>query len=316
MNTASSQREATSTTTAPDPTGVQRLLLLARDIKLSHSIFALPFALLAAFLAEAYGNQLLSAGKLTLIVVCMVLARTVAMTMNRWADRNLDGDNPRTARRAIPSGQLSSRFVLQAALISSALFIAATGGFLAFYGNVWPLILSPLVLLWLVSYSFTKRFTWLCHLFLGSALGVSPLAAAIAVNPAYLQSPAPYLLAVMVMCWVAGFDVIYALQDVETDRETGIYSMPARLGVETALWISRAMHIAALAALIAFALQSPLLGIAFDIGVGVVAALLIVEHVIVWRSKINHINMVFFTLNGVISVVLGLLGVVEVVAHV
>lgn len=318
MTHASSERSESSIDSSAveaDVAWLSRLMLLARDIKLSHSIFALPFALLAGFLAEAYSDRVLSMGKLALIVMCMVLARTVAMAMNRWADRNLDGDNPRTARRAIPSGQLSSRFVLNTALLCSALFVTAAGGFWLWYGNAWPLILSPAVLLWLISYSFTKRFTWMCHLFLGSALGVSPLAAAIAVNPAYLQSPAPYMLAIMVMCWVAGFDVIYALQDVEADRDNGIYSMPSRLGVERALWISRLLHVAALTALITFTIQSPPLGLVFDFGVGIVATLLIVEHTIVWRSKINHINMVFFTLNGIISVMLGVLGVVDVLRN-
>ena len=295
-----------------------RLVLLARDIKLSHSVFALPFALLGGLLAAAHKGELLDPALLGLIVVCMVLARTVAMTMNRWADRHLDGENPRTLRRALPSGQLDHRFMLNAAILCAVGFVAAAGGFYFLVdGNLWPLMLSPLALLWLVGYSYTKRFTWLCHLFLGVALALSPVAAAIAVAPAYLAGPAaPYALALMVLCWVAGFDIIYALQDVEVDRRTGIHSLPARLGVEPALWISRLLHLGAVAALIALCRLSAPLGVGFAIGTAAVAGLLVLEHALVWRSRTHHINIAFFAVNGVISIALGALGIVDVMRYV
>lgn len=294
-----------------------RLVILARDIKLSHSIFALPFALLAAYLAASDGGYILHRNwmALLLILVCMVLARTVAMTVNRLADSQLDAQNPRTAERAIPSGKLSFGYVLTVAILCAAGFIIAAGGFWLVGNppNRWPLILSPLVLVWLGFYSFTKRFTSLSHLFLGSALGLSPLAAVTAVNPAYLSQPAPYLLALMVICWVAGFDVIYALQDVQADRRQGLHSLPARLGVEPALWISRGLHLLALGALIATGSVTSSLGTGFAAGVVIVASLLILEHALVWGSKTHHIDMAFFTANGLISLLLGVLGIVDTV---
>lgn len=292
-----------------------KIALLARDIKISHSIFALPFALLASYLAASYRGDMLRGDELGLIVLCMVLARTVAMTMNRWADRFIDEKNPRTALRAIPSGQLTAKFVLNTAVICSILFAAAASGFYFMNGNWWPIALSPIVLVWLAGYSFTKRFTWMCHLVLGSALAISPLAAVVAIYPPYLAQPTPYLLAVMVMCWVAGFDVIYALQDVESDRDKDIYSMPANLGVEKALWVSRLLHIAAVASLAVLITASPTLGAGFTIGVSIVAALLILEHILVWHSGTHHIHMAFFTLNGLISLLLGGLGIADILTH-
>jgi 4-hydroxybenzoate polyprenyltransferase len=299
-------------TTLSHPTFLNRVTTLARDIKLSHSVFALPFALLATFLAAAHRSELPDVATLGLIVLCMVLARTAAMAMNRWADARFDADNPRTAKRAIPSGRLSSRFVLGAIVVCGLAFIAATSGFYSLRGNPWPLMLSPLVLAWLLAYSYTKRFTWMCHLFLGSALALSPLAAAIAVEPAYLGRPEPYLLFAMVMSWVAGFDILYALQDTDIDRTAGLYSIPSRLGESTALAISRLLHAISLTSLIYLAKLSPVLGTLFSVGVVIVAILLIIEHAIVWRSKTHHINIAFLTVNGVISLLLGALGIADV----
>lgn len=299
-----------------------RVALLARDIKLSHSVFALPFALLAAFLAAA-GSSTPGGERVThpapatlgLVVLCMVLARTMAMAVNRWADAGLDAANPRTARRAIPSGGLTPSFVLAAAGLCAVGFILACAGFWLHARNPWPVLLSPLVLGWLVLYSFTKRFTWLCHLVLGVALALSPLAAAIAVNPPFVGRAEPWLLFAMVATWVAGFDVLYALQDIEVDRREGLYSMPSRLGVQPALWISRGLHLASFAALIALSHVSPDLGPGFRLGVGVVGGLLILEHALVWRSSTHHIHMAFFTVNGVISLLLGGLGIFDIVTR-
>lgn len=290
----------------------RRAMFLARDIKLSHSVFALPFALLAAFLAAAHKGRLPDFTSLVLIVLCMVFARTVAMAMNRWADARLDALNPRTIGRAIPAGRLTTRFVLLTALGCAVMFIVATAGFWWLRGNVYPFVLSPFVLTWLVAYSFTKRFTALCHLFLGSALALSPLAAAVAIEPAYLVSVEPYVLAVMVMCWVAGFDIIYALQDVASDLDSGIFSLPVRLGVEPALWASRGLHLLALGALIWLGHVSPVLSGGFTAAVVLVAVLLIIEHALVWRSSTHYIHIAFLTVNGVISVLVGALGVVDV----
>jgi len=241
------------------------------------------------------------------------LARTVAMAMNRWADGRLDVLNPRTASRAIPAGRLTRRFVLFTAVGCAAAFIVATAGFWWLRGNVYPLILSPFVLVWLVAYSFTKRFTSLCHFFLGSALAISPLAAAVAIEPAYLSGIEPYVLAAMVMCWVAGFDVIYALQDVASDHKSGVLSLPVSLGIEPALWVSRGLHVLALGMLVWLGCISPILGGGFAVAVIIVAVLLIVEHVLVWRSRLHHIHIAFLTVNGVISLIVGALGIFDAV---
>ena len=292
---------------------VRRTVFLARDIKLSHSVFALPFALLAAFLAASHVDRLPDWISVVLIVLCMVLARTVAMAMNRWADGRLDALNPRTAGRAIPAGRLTSRFVLFTALGCAVAFIFATTGFWWLKGNAYPLVLSPFVLAWLVAYSFTKRFTSLCHLFLGSALALSPLAAAVAIEPAYLADVQPYVLAVMVMCWVAGFDIIYALQDIASDHGSGVFSLPVRLGIEPALWVSRGLHVLALGALVWLWRASPVLSGGFAAAVVVVAVLLIVEHALVWRARMHRIHIAFLTVNGVISLLVGAFGIFDVI---
>jgi 4-hydroxybenzoate polyprenyltransferase len=291
---------------------------LGRDIKLSHSVFAMPLALLATFLAAADGSSadrrhLPSAIAFALIVVCMVTARTVAMTVNRLVDARIDAANPRTAGRAIPSGRLSRGFVAVMALLCAAIFMAATVPFWLYWHNPWPLLLSPVALAWLCFYSYTKRFTWLCHLFLGSSLGLSPLAAALAIEPTYLARPEPYLLAGMVLCWVAGFDIIYALQDVDVDRAAGLYSMPAKLGVEPALWISRSLHAISLALLLLLGHLAPSLGGGWAAGVAIMGALLVVEHALVWLSRTRHLDVAFFTVNGAVSLILGGLGILDVV---
>lgn len=288
--------------------------VLAGDIKLSHTIFAMPYALLATFLAAGPGSgrALPSVLELLLILGCMVTARTTAMLVNRLADAKLDALNPRTARRALASGKVSQRFAVAAIVAFSVLFFACASGFYFASQNAWPLILSPLVLSWVCLYSYTKRFTWLCHLVLGTALAISPLAAGIAMRPTFLLEPVPWLLAANVTCWVAGFDILYAMQDVDVDRRLGLFSMPSRLGVEPALWVSRLLHAGSLGLLIAAHQLSPHLREGFAAGLVIVALLLLLEHVIVWRSQTRHIDMAFFTLNGIISVLVGALGVWDV----
>jgi 4-hydroxybenzoate polyprenyltransferase len=299
---------------APPRTLGTRLRLAAGDIKLAHSVFALPFAVLGAFLARPTdGAWSRFAGQLALVVVCMVCARTWAMLFNRLVDRRFDAANPRTSRRVLASGGLSPREGWVLASVSATLFVAACGGFAALFANPWPLILAVPVLAWIAFYSLTKRFTWLCHVFLGGALAVSPLAAAIAVDPAALtRTPALFFLAGMVLCWVAGFDVIYALQDTAFDRSAGLSSVPASLGTRPAIWISRGLHGAAAAMLILAARTDPRFGIVFFVAVGAVLALLIAEHVVLAKRGERGLEMAFFTLNGVISCVLGLAGVVDV----
>ncbi|MBH07430.1 MAG: 4-hydroxybenzoate octaprenyltransferase [Phycisphaeraceae bacterium] len=285
---------------------------LARDIKISHTVFALPFALLSSFLAASHRSHLPRIGEVVLVILCMVFARTIAMATNRMVDAPYDKLNPRTANRAIPTGRLGQKFAWRAVMVCSIMFTAMSGGFWLFYANPWPLALSPLVLAALYGYSFTKRFTWCCHLVLGGVLAISPLAAAIAIEPQYLTTIEPYLLAVMVACWVGGFDIIYALQDIEIDRITGTFSMPANLGTRQAMWISRILHAASIVSLAWLTRNSHILGSNFTIAVTIVAILLIIEHALVWGGKRQHIHIAFFTVNGIISLVLACLGLIDI----
>jgi 4-hydroxybenzoate polyprenyltransferase len=299
------------------------LRLMAADIKLAHSVFALPFAVLAAFMAAKNGPGPFSGGsrfggQLALIVLAMFFARTVAMLANRLLDRGIDRRNPRTAGRPLPGGKLDARSALAVLLICAALFMLVCLAFGVLYDNWWPSVLGPPILIWLAVYALFKRFTWLCHLALGSGLALSPLAAAIAIEPATVSplspafQPALWLLAAMILFWVAGFDVIYALQDIEVDAAQNLHSVPARFGLSRALWASRLMHLLASAALIAAAIADARFGLLFALGVGVVLLLLIVEHATVVRWGRQRIALAFFTLNGIISCLLGALGIIDV----
>jgi 4-hydroxybenzoate polyprenyltransferase len=304
--------------------GLRAALLLARDIKLAHSIFALPFALLAFFLAKPAGMGARRLGAtLGLVVVCMVSARTWAMLVNRLADARIDAANPRTSRRALASGAVDRGTGILAAVVSAGVFVLACGGFWLVAQNPWPCFLSAPVLAWIALYSFTKRFTALCHLVLGTALAASPLAAAIAVDPGSLsRAPSLWWTAGFVMLWVAGFDVIYAFQDKPVDESSGLNSIPAKLGIARAAWVSRFMHAGAVALLVVCWRAEPRLGWLFGVAVALVAGLLVWEHVIVAglvRTYRQHpaqpppgLNMAFFTLNGVVSCVVGGVGIFDV----
>lgn len=286
---------------------------VAKDIKLSHSIFALPFAVFGAFLARAPDTAWTTfAAQLALVVVCMVAARTWAMVINRLADRKWDAANPRTAGRLFASGRASARDGAIVAGLCAVLFVLAACGFGIGFGNWLPALLSVPVLAWIALYSFTKRFTWACHLFLGGALAASPLAAVIAVRPAYLmESPAAWWLAGMVALWVAGFDMIYALQDLAFDRDVGLRSVPARFGAAGAVWISRSLHLLALAALVLAWHSEVRLGWLTGAAVGAVGLLLLAEHLVLARRGQAGLEMAFFTLNGIVSCVLGSLGAID-----
>jgi 4-hydroxybenzoate polyprenyltransferase len=284
-----------------------RLLTFARDIKFSHTIFALPFALLSTFLAAGGTPR---AGQLLLIVLCMVTARTVAMCANRLLDAELDAKNPRTARRAIPSGRLSRPFVAAILGGCSVGFVLSTSMFGFFYRNWLPLWLSLPVLLFLVAYPMFKRFTRLCHYYLGAALGLAPVCAWIAIR-GNVEIPA-LLLAGAVLCWTAGFDIIYACQDFDSDAETGVVSVPVKLGLANALWISRATHLLALGLLVLLGWISTDLSVLYFIGVGCAGALLIVEHLLVSPRDLSKVGIAFFTMNGIISVVVGTLGICDI----
>lgn len=261
-------------------------------IKWEHSIFALPFALTGAMLAAHGWPQ---ASKLLWIVVCMVTARSAAMAFNRWADADLDASNPRTKSRALPAGLLSKHFVAGFTLVMALLFIVGAAQL-----NRLTLLLSPVALAVVLAYSYTKRFTRWSHLVLGLSLGIAPSAAWIAVRGSL--DPRIVVLTVAVLFWVAGFDLLYACQDAEHDRTTGLRSVPSSYGIAVAFYIARAMHLVMLGLLV-WLIHLFSLGSYAWIGIVVVAALLLYEHLIVSPHDMRRLNAAFFTLNGVISVV-------------
>lgn len=299
---------------------MNRVILAFSDIKIAHSVFALPFAVLGAFLAtpavgggDAGGGWSRFAGQLALVVVCMVAARTWAMLVNRIVDRRFDAENPRTAARAVASGRLAVRDAVIVAAASAVIFVGCCALFWLLFGNRWPLLLSVPTLWWIAFYSFTKRFTWLSHVFLGGALAASPLAAAIAVHPPALEdAPAIWLLSAMVLVWVAGFDILYALQDIEFDRRTGLFSIPARLGPTRAAWVSRALHVAACAILFAAWRIEPRFGAVLLVAAVLVAGLLVAEHLHLRRTGMRGLPVSFGLINGVVSCLLGLAGIVDI----
>jgi 4-hydroxybenzoate polyprenyltransferase len=271
---------------------LRNLRVTLEMIKWEHSIFALPFALTGAMLAARGWPSL---HQLLWIVVCMVTARSAAMAFNRWADAELDKANPRTASRAIPAGLLSRRFVGLFTIVMSLLFVGAAAQL-----NRLTLLLSPVALAIVLLYSYTKRVTRWSHLFLGLALGAAPAAAWIAIRGQL--DPRILVLTAAVLFWVAGFDVLYACQDMEHDRSAGLKSLPQALGLETAFWIARGMHVLMLLLLI-WLTQLFALGPVAWAGLVVVAALLLYEHLIVSPRDLRRLNAAFFTLNGVISMV-------------
>jgi 4-hydroxybenzoate polyprenyltransferase len=270
----------------------QNLKITLEMIKWEHSVFALPFALCGAMLAA---GGLPSWHQLAWIIVAMVSARSAAMAFNRLADASIDAANPRTAIRALPAGLLSPSFVTTFVLISCSVFVLAASQL-----NRMTLWLSPVALLIVLGYSYSKRFTRLSHLFLGFALGIAPAAAWIAVRGSL--DPRILLLTAAVTFWVGGFDVIYACQDYEFDRNFGLHSVPRHVGIRGALWIARLFHIFMLGLLVALIFVFALGKLAMA-GVAIVALLLAYEHSLVRHDDLSKLNAAFFTMNGVISVV-------------
>lgn len=281
---------------------VASIATYGRMVKLSHSIFAMPFALAAARIAAE--RVPVSAVQIGLVVACMVLARTSAMGFNRIADRDIDARNPRTADRELPSGQISLRAAWAFTLLSAAGFVACS----AALGRP-TLLLSPVALAVVWGYSLTKRFTALCHLFLGLGLALAPTGVWIALTSSY--GVVPLLLSVAVLTWVAGFDIVYSCQDAAFDRENGLYSLPAALGVGGALAVSAVLHVVTIGVLAALPAYVPL-GWPYGVGFLVIAAVLVYEHWIVRPNDLSRVNKAFFDLNGWVSllflvfVVLGL----------
>ncbi len=270
-----------------------RLGIVLEMIKFEHTLFALPFAFLGMLLAaEGWPSW----RTVFWIVVAMVGARSTAMGFNRLADRTIDAANPRTASRALPAGLLTPGFVLLFVLASAALLVLA-----AWQLNPLALALAPLALLILCGYSYTKRFTWASHLLLGLAISGAPLGAWIAVRGDV--APTPFLLAGAVLLWVAGFDVLYALQDLDFDCRAGLFSIPARFGTVPALWLSALFHAAMLALLALLPrVYPPGLGAWYWLGWLGCLALLAYQHWIVRPGDLSRLDAAFFTANGMLAV--------------
>lgn len=276
-------------------------------VRFSHTIFALPFAILGAVLAssEPAGWTFRRLDWLG-ILAAMVTARSAAMAFNRLADRKLDALNPRTASRHLPAGRLSVGLVAAFTVGCGLLFVASTALFLP--RNPWPILLSGPILLWLMAYSLTKRVTSLAHFWLGISLGLAPVAAWIAIRGGIAWPPV--WLGLAVLFWVAGFDLIYACQDAEFDRSAGLRSIPARLGVRGALRLAAVCHLLTLLAFVGLG-YSYSMGWIYGIGLALVAALLVYEHALVRPDDLSRVNEAFFHVNAVISMGLLIAGTLD-----
>lgn len=275
-------------------TVIKNTRLTLEMIKIEHTLFALPFAFLGAVLAA---NGLPSLRQILWIIVAMVGARSTAMAFNRIADRHFDARNPRTANRALPAGLLSVGFVWAFTIVSAAIFMLAAAML-----NRLTLLLAPVALASVLLYSLTKRWTQFSHLVLGWCLSIAPTGSWIAVR-GEIGSGVPLLLSLVVLLWTAGFDVLYACQDYDFDRSEGLRSIPARVGIARALWISRALHAGAFLALLWLYLITGLGPLAIA-GVVATGALLIYQHRLVRADDLGRLNAAFFTTNAFVSVIL------------
>jgi 4-hydroxybenzoate polyprenyltransferase len=292
-------------------------------IKFSHTIFAMPFALIGFFIGmfeyssiiPGWHYKILSPQfdwqlfftKLILVVLCMIFARSAAMAFNRYLDRSFDAKNPRTAIREIPSGIISANNALVFTVISSFLFIIAT-----YFINRVCFFLSPVALLVVLGYSYTKRFTPLCHLILGLGLSLAPIGAYLAVTAHF--SLLPILFSMTVIFWVSGFDIIYALQDEEFDKSQKLYSMPAWLGKGKALRVSELLHVVSAACVITAGLLAHF-GWLYWIGVAIFCGMLFYQHSIVKPNDLKKVNLAFMTANGIASVVFACFVIADLFFH-
>jgi 4-hydroxybenzoate polyprenyltransferase len=279
---------------------IKRIATVLEMIKFQHTLFALPFALMAMLLAArdwpVAGNRLPSLRVFALVLLAAYSARSAAMASNRIADLEQDRENPRTRMRALPAGLLTARFVWAFLLVHILVFLWA-----AFMLNWLAFALAPVALIVLLGYSYMKRVTWLTHFVLGLALGIAPVGAWIAVRGTF--DLRPMVLALAVLFWTAGFDIIYACQDYAFDVATGVFSIPARFGINRALAISAALHFGSGLALVAFAVTAGA-GVLFYASLVLAGGLLIYEHWIVSPNDLSRVNTAFFTVNGFVGLVL------------
>lgn len=274
---------------------IQKISQYLSLIKFSHTVFALPFAFIGFFLAIHSGQATFSIQKLVMVVLCMVFARSAAMGFNRYIDRTFDAKNPRTAIREIPAGVISANAALAFVIICSISFVVCT-----FFINKICLYLSPVALVVVLGYSYTKRFTPLCHLILGLGLSLAPIGAYLALTAHFAF--VPLLFSVLVFLWVSGFDIMFALQDEDFDRSQGLRSIPVLLGTKNALRLSEVLHaFAAIVVMACFYFGG--FHWLFAIGAAVFIGLLVYQHSIVKPNDLSRVNLAFGTVNGIASVV-------------
>jgi len=271
-------------------------------VKFSHTIFAMPFALIGFFLAIRYFEYTFDWNSLILVILSMVFARNSAMAFNRFIDRNFDAKNPRTQQREIPAGKIKTNYALWFVIINSALFFATT-----FFINQLCFLLSPIALIVILGYSLTKRFTALCHLVLGVGLSLAPIGAFLAVSGKF--EILPILFSIVVLFWVSGFDIIYALQDETFDKSENLKSIPVYLGKKNALIFSRILH--SISGIFVLIIGTYNLGNIYWIGALFFISLLMYQHAIVRHDNLSRVNLAFMTTNGVASVIFAIITILS-----
>ncbi len=274
-------------------------------VKFSHTLFALPFALVGFTYALVSTHISFSWSIFLFILLDMVFARNAAMAFNRWADANIDKENPRTAIREIPAGKISKNNALIFVVLNSIAFFITT-----YFINPLCFLLAPLVLFIILGYSYTKRFTPLCHLILGIGLAIAPTGAYLAVSPQFNIIIA--LLSIAVFAWVSGFDIIYAMQDVDFDSKHNLYSIPSSIGKKNSLLVSSGLHILTASVLVIIGLKGGFHYL-YWLGVFVFSILLIIQHSLVKANDLSRVNLAFFTTNGIASVVFATLFILDLV---
>lgn len=271
-------------------------------IKFSHTVFALPFALIGFVLAVQTTQSPWGWLLFVKMLLCMVFARSAAMAFNRWLDRHFDAKNPRTAQREIPAGVISAKAALWFTLACCLLFVATT-----YTINTTVFLLSPIALFVILFYSYTKRFTALCHLVLGLGLALAPIGAYLCIHPQF--NWLPVLFSGMVLTWVSGFDIIYALQDIGFDRSLNLRSIPARLGISGALNVSSALHIVTTILVVAAGFYGHF-HILYWLGALIFIGLLLYQHLLVKPNDLSKVNMAFANTNGIASISFALITII------
>jgi 4-hydroxybenzoate polyprenyltransferase len=282
--------------------GLNKIKIYMEMIKFQHSIFALPFAYLGAFLSEMKVPSLI---KIFWITLAMVGARSFAMAANRLIDIEIDRRNPRTAERALPKGLLSVRNVILFTTISLGLFLLAVYNLAPICRYLWPIVVIPFII-----YPYTKRVTWLSHFVLGLCLGLAPVGAWIAVTNSFTLDP--FLIGAAVLLWVSGFDIFYAIQDIDFDQHHKLYSIPVRFGIKTSLTLTKLLHIGSIVILSWIGIRLDL-GLFYYMGVFIAGILLAYENSMIKPDDLSNLNAAFFTMNGIISVIMFFFVAIEVI---